>query len=584
MFDKSGTIIYVGKAKNLKKRVSSYFRDQLPDLKTAYLVSQIARIETIVTHTENEALILENQLIKTHWPKYNILLKDDKNYPYIKVTVQEPFPKILVVRQVLKDGARYYGPYPFLGSAKWIQHLLYSVFPLRDCKQAISTDSLQKKCLKLDMKTCLGPCVIKDVKSEYDHYVQQLHLLLTGRSQKFIHVLEQDMTKAAAFLQFERAARLRDGITKIKAMAERQSVDLKTRENSQIWTYALFEGYQYMLVQSVIDGKLLYQKGYYETVARLSKIDFIQDSFIAYQDEIDWKVHDLICEDEIAAAIQPLLGTVLPSFNPKLVSPKIGNRRQLLDLATKNAHFAAARIAVDEKKKKIDVTDTLEHLQKVCGLSRIPRVIFGFDISHLSGTGIVASCVVFENGIPKKSAYRRFNIRSVQGESNDPKSMYEVVLRRLHRAMDEDDLFPDLLLIDGGRGQLNFSAAAMLSLPLKQTIDLISLAKKNEEIYRVSDSEPLRLSRQDSGLKLLQRVRDEAHRFAVNFQRSKRGKWEDFSEIAQIPGLGKSRLAALRQSFRSVEEISNSSIEELARVGNMGSSCAQKIKIYLQAI
>lgn len=580
MLDANGFIIYVGKAKNLKKRVSSYFNRLHTDVKTAALVSQIQSIEYIATRNEQEALVLENQLIKRLMPRYNIRLKDDKNYPYLKLTLNEPFPKLLVTRKREDDGAEYFGPFPFMGSVYRFRQTLLSLFPIRDCLQPIDLVNDQKKCMKLDMEKCVGPCVIKSVKPQYDQLIHQIRLLLRGKNRQLLSEMKDEMTRLADECRFEKAALIRDGIAKIEKIQQRQTVDIDHSGVVHVWAVCERDTIVYALVQEIIDGKLLAQNGFYVDRDGQETEDFLAQSCLTYLENAS--VPDEIwCEgafqNELKIAVAGGIGKSI-----SVITPAIGAKRTILDTANLNAKLAASRIQRSAPLSLQPETDrVLESLQKQCHLVRKPCRIIGFDISHLSATNIVASAVYFLNAKPMKSMYRKFNIRSVAGKSNDPLSMYEVVLRRLHRSLDEDGWLPDLVLIDGGKGQLNFAISAMQTLPLPHEIDIVSLAKKEELVFSPSLLQPICISHNDPALRLLQHVRDEAHRFAVTFQRQKRTDWLTDSILDQIPGLGPKRVNLLLTQYKSVDRIRQLTVEELAKIGNMGRTCAQSVLEYL---
>lgn len=519
MKDDQGFVLYVGKAKDLKKRVSSYFMSKRHDLKTLTLVSQIHDIELIVTETETEALILENQLIKKYKPKYNILLKDDKTYPYIKLT-KEPFPRVIVTRKKQSDGATYFGPYPSIGSSKALQRMLLDMFPIRDCKQTISLDKQEKKCLLLDIGKCIGPCVYKDIKPDYDALIEELKLLLSGRDKALIKRLKETMQQHSDAMEYEKAAEVRDKIEKCVQLTERQRVDFNQQTNTQVWAVHDSDDRVYVLIQEVLNGKLLHQYGFFEDKDKLnSVVDLVEQSFLQFSDVQEQAPHEIICQEEF----KPLFESWCPNYKRKTIitSPQKGEKKAILETAIKNAKLSLTRLIKDEveKTKKGDV---IGDMQRILRLMKRPESIIGFDISHLQGTNIVASAVCFKDAKPYKSGYRKFNIRSVSGQSNDPESMREVVYRRLRLCEKDSEPYPDLLLIDGGRAQLNFALSALSEKGLLGHIDIISLAKRDEEIYTPYYRDPIRLPKHSHVLHLLQHVRDESHRFALTFQRSKR--------------------------------------------------------------
>lgn len=575
MLDAQGGILYVGKAKNLKKRVSNYFLLKSDrDPKTRFLIAKIHAIDTIVTQTEEEALILERQLIQLYQPRYNIALKDDKNYPYIKIT-QEPFPRVFVSRQRFSDGARYFGPYPALGSTKQFLRFLHDLFPLRDCKQAITLDTLQPKCLKLDLGKCIGPCVIKTCLPTYQHFVTELELLLLGKSRELIDTLTQTMQTHSHALQFEKAAQVRDKLLKLQTLLQRpQRVQLDVEDHFQVWVYVQNDYHHYALIQTFIEGKLLYQKGFYLTKT-VTQHDFLEEAVLHFMKEsLETKSFIFLCDDAFFALFQqPKIAELLPKA--QIQCPQRGEKKRLLELAQKNAVLAVEKVVVSTSSSHI-----LAALQKALGLSRCPFRILGVDISHLQGTDIVGSVVYFRDGLPYKSMYRRFLIKTVKGKSHDPLSIYEVVLRRLNRILQDGEVLPDLILIDGGKPQLNFAMKAYRQVGI-QNIPLISLAKREEEVFFYDKPEPLKLPLHDPALQLLQRVRNEAHRFAVTYQKRLRNTHFQWA-LSEIKGIGTKRTAELYKQYGSLSVLAGLSVETLVKEASLGKALAEKVIAFAQ--
>ena len=579
MIDNSDTIIYIGKAKNIKNRVKSYFAKTIDSIKTRLMVKQIARIEIIETTTEKEAFILENHLIKTYKPKYNVLLKDDKTFPYIKVTMNEPFPRIIVTRHKQRDGSRYYGPFPSLGSSRSLKKTLYELFPIRDCKQPISLTKKEPKCLLLDINKCIGPCVIKEIKPQYDELIKQLDLLLTGRNSTLITHITKQMKALAAEQKFEEAANLRDRLVLIENLTESQRVALDDAHSYSLWTFVECDRFYYIMVQELIDGKLISQHGFYDEKATCTADIFIEKTFLSYTNDSVSVLNQVICSDKIANVLTPIFKTL--KF-PDVLIPERGLKKDLLANITLNAKHALQRLNLKPQKKP--TTTTLTALKDTLNLRTIPTTIFGFDISHLQGTQIVASAVTFYKGYPNKNAYRKFSIKAPLTASHDPESIREAVYRRLKLCLDNNEPLPQLLVIDGGKGQLNFAYSSLLKLGLESQIDIISLAKKHEDIYVLNQKDPIQIPNDDPIIHLLQYIRDESHRFAVSFQRNKRNKLALQSQLLQIDGLGKHRLKALYQAFDSLDTIREASIDELTSVSGIGKQLAETIKNTLQKI
>jgi excinuclease ABC subunit C len=587
MSDADGRILYIGKAKRLRHRLRQYFQKDRLDLKTRHLMSHVAAIDTIVTQTENEALILESQLIKTYLPRYNILLKDDKHFPYIKIT-NAPFPRLLIVRQRESDGARYFGPYPSIGSTKFLLRLLLDLFPIRDCKQAIPLTGRQPKCIKLDIEKCIGPCVYKNIKPTYDNLVDQLSIILSGKDKNFIKKIEADMHDLAQKKKYEQAAILRDQLHKIRRLSDRQQVQLEDNATLHIWVHVSGQNtadeatthWEYVLVQTFIEGKLLYQSGFYWHDDDDTTPDAFYDTTI-----LNWYAEDREFPDGILtdATMAPLFSKLQASGAlPKTVSitqPQKGERYHICQQATENAHLSLKRTIREHRFQVIPQKIDWDIFVRVLGLTKKPEWIFGFDISHLQGQDIVASAVAFRHGKPAKSSYRRFGIRSVVGTSNDPASLYEAVLRRLQLAIEEEDMLPDLLLIDGGKGQLNFAMQALDDLGLRDVIDCISLAKQEEIVYRVG-RDPVRISEYPA-LRILQHIRDESHRFALRFQRMKRRSVLR-SDLSNISGLGQQKIKLLYELFGSIQKIREADPSALEKVPGIGNVMASRIQTYLR--
>lgn len=574
MLDSAGVIIYIGKAKNLKNRVRSYFVSvQNKDIKTQVLVSQIADIKLIITASESAALVLEKKLIKHHQPRYNIDLKDDKSYPYIKVTFQDDFPRVVVTRIKKKDGAKYFGPYANIGSSKAMERTLNNLFPIRDCSKPITLDKIQRKCINLDIGKCLGPCIYKEVKGQYDAVLEDLVKLLKGKDREVVQNLTLKMKQYSDELKFEKAGEIKLRIEQINQLMRYRKVDQMDYQNVQIWGYVENETHHYILNQNIINGVLISQNGAAIEKDRLSQEVFVQQRVLQQFERQCWIPEEIICDETIYAAFSPINDAIKQSI--KFTIPEIGNKKSILQAALRSAKVALLNATSAVQLPNSNELLPLAELKSVLGLKNLPSHIMGFDISHLSGQRIVASCVDFKDGKPDKSMYRKFDIRTVQGNSNDPLSMYEAVKRRLTRAEADGDL-PDLILIDGGRGQLNFAYKALTELGLSHKIDMISLAKREEEVYK-KDEEPLQIG-PGRGRFLLQYIRDESHRFAVTFQRSKRSKDVKNSILLEIPGLGPKRLNKLYKTYGDLFAVDKKNAEDVAKDLSIGIQLANQIK------
>ena len=578
MMSATHEVIYVGKAKNLKNRVLSYFvATDKKEIKTQVLVSQIADIKITVTPTEQEALALENKLIKHHRPRYNIALKDDKSYPYIKITIQEEFPRVIITRDKRKDGALYFGPYALIGSSKLLQRALTDLFPIRDCTKPITLDKQQRKCINLDIGKCLGPCVNKQIKPQYDTLINDLILLIKGQDKGVISTLKKQMMAASESLDFERAAITRDQIEKIEMIQRNRRIKDLEDQDTQLWIYMESEDLCYGFIQTIQDGVMMNQKGFFEKRKETTKEGVISKMVINALEE-NWMARDISCNEAVHTELVDILTSLNLNTSTKVTSPKIGPKKALIEAAEQTAYVAMLRLRPLEEK--IQTQNPLYDLQQKLKLKTYPKHMMCFDISHLQGTGIVASCVDFKDGKPDKSAYMKFNITQVEGQSNDPLSMKEVVRRRLKRSIEAEQL-PNLIVIDGGVSQLNFAYQALVELEIQERVDIISLAKKREEIYQIGQSIPIQLENTKARL-VLQRIRDEAHRFAVTFQRSKRQKSIENSILLKIPGIGPRRLNQIYEKFKSLNQIRLSSAKELSTVGNMGINRAQQIMDLIQ--
>ena len=514
-YDKDHDLLYIGKALYLKKRVKQYFQRKHEDFKTQVLVKKIAFIAIIVLRSESEALKVEKQLIQDHKPRYNILLKDDKHFPYLKIT-NEAFPRLLIVRKKDKDNADYFGPYPSIGSSKSLLRHLHRLFPIRDCKQAISLHKKEPKCILLDLGRCIGPCIYKDCKLEYDDYIASLKLFLQGKKQHLLTHVQEKMKNASQRQDYEAAKVYRDAFLQLSQLKEQGKENKNLLEDCLCFAVAYEEKRYYSTLQVYKNGKLSLQMGLCETQIQ-NKYSFFEQSFLQSIQSIEDKSILLLCEPEIANMIVKLSEGTTQAF--KIQSPQRGEKRQLLNLAQLNAKQGLQRMAPKKEHKE----SLLIAAKKKLKLEKLPKRIFGFDISHLQGSGIVGSAVCFTEGKANKAFYRHFIIKEMLEHSHDPLCMQEVVLRRL-KMCDEADPYPDLILIDGGKGQLSFSFKALQMLNLEKKIAILSLAKKEERLFSPYDKQGVCLEKRDPILQLLQQVRDESHRFALRLQRKQRYK------------------------------------------------------------
>jgi len=585
MKDKRNKIIYVGKAVSLKNRVKSYFQSQknLP-IKVASMVSKIEDIEYIVTDSEVEALILECNLIKFHKPKYNILLRDDKQYPYIRITLNEAFPRIEVVRTVKKDGARYFGPYADAGAMREAIDVINKIFPIRSCRKDLSQVPLKERpCLNYYIKRCMAPCQGNVKEEDYNEMINNIIMFLEGKRETLVKQLKDKMQEAADNLDFERAAVLRNQVLALEKILEKQKIVSTDMIDQDIIAMARANGYVCIQVFFVREGKLISREPFILNNTDDVERKEILTSFVKqFYNNTHFIPKEIIIDEDIddRATIEEWLSRKKGSKVSVLV-PKRGKKKELAQMVAENAVAYLEQIESKEEREKLKNQQALEELKEYLGLDAIPYRIEGFDISNTQGTESVASMVVFEGAQPKKEDYRKFKIKTVEGP-NDFESMKEVILRRFKRALSGDGKFqklPDLLLIDGGKGQLKYAREALKELDLSH-IPTIGLAKEFEHIFVEGKDDPIILPENSEALYLVQRVRDEAHRFALNFHTSLRSKRNLRSTLDDIPGIGKTRRLALLKNLGGIEGIRRASLEELAAVPGMNRKAAQAVYDY----
>jgi excinuclease ABC subunit C len=583
MKNANGDIIYVGKAASLRSRVRSYFGSTRGlDGKTRELISNITDFEVIRTDTPSEALILENQLIKRYQPKYNVMLRDDKSYPYIRIT-NEPFPRVISTRHIVNDGSRYFGPFTSAASVNRTLDSLNKLFPYRLCDIEI-TGEAERPCLYYHIGRCNGPCIGAVNQSEYREVIDNVQLFLDGRSDEFLPSLREQMNRAAEALDFEQAARLRDEIKSIEHVLERQKVASDKQETFDVLALARGEGGDACVqVAFVREGKMLGSEHFLMTGARIDDDpSHILGSFVTqFYDEAALVPRELVLQERIDD--EEIISAWLAERRGgpvKLTYPQRGTRRRLVEMvgksAVENLNYERLRWLNDEQRTTMALTELADYLQ----LEQLPRRIECYDISNLHGDSPVASMVVFEDGRPKKSDYRRFGIKDVAGP-NDYAMMQEVLRRRFKRAKDLESTeewreLPDLLIVDGGKGQLNSALAVFHEMDI--SLPIVGLAKENEEIFVPGRSDPIILPRDAQSLFLVQRVRDEAHRFAVTFHRKKRKRSSFQSALDSLRGVGPQRKKALLRKFGSVKRIREATVEELSAVDGIGPALAEQIK------
>ena len=570
MRDQAGKIIYVGKAVNLKNRVRSYFQQRGLSAKTEALVARIASFETIVTATEMEALILECNLIKKHRPRYNISLRDDKTYPFIKVTLNEAFPRVYATRRLEKDGAKYYGPYASAGAMHETIALLKKLFPLRSCRSM----EAQRPCLEYHIKRCLAPCAGLVDQESYLAMVRTVCLFLEGRSADVEKDLKRRMLAASEDLKFELAGRLRDQLAAVRQVMEKQNI-VTGAGDQDVLGLARLGGQSCVQVFFVRSGKMvgrdrfMLSGGDNETdgdiLAAFVKQYYHEAAFIAR--EILTPV--VLPESELLASwLSERKGGAV-----HLLTPQRGSKRDLVQLAADNAVEYLRQRNERDAVKHGKSTAAMEELAQRLSLARLPKRIECFDISHIQGAETVASMVVFTGGEPDKAEYRRFKLRTVEGSPDDFASMQEVTLRRYREAAEP---LPDLIVIDGGKGQLSSALEVIRGVGLSD-IPVIGLAKEFEHIFRENISEPLILPRHSEALRLIQQIRDEAHRFAVTYHRKLRAKRNLVSVLDHIKGIGAKRRQALWKHFGALEKMRAASVEDLAAAPGMNVTAATAV-------
>ncbi|MBM7624167.1 excinuclease ABC subunit UvrC [Sporohalobacter salinus] len=584
MKNKAGEVIYVGKAKSLRKRVRSYFqKSRNHSFKTKALVKRIDDIDYIITDSEVEALILEATMIKKHNPKFNIRLKDDKTYPYIKVTTNEDYPRVFKTRIVKKDGAKYFGPYTDVNAVHKTLKLLRDLFPLRDCKKDISQkEKKDRACLNYHIEKCLGPCVNNVDLDKYKTMVDEICLFLKGKQQDLIEELKEEMEQAADKQEFERAAELRDQIEAIKKITEKQKVVSSDFADQDVIATSHQDDLACVQVMVVRNGRLVGEEDF---IMEGTSVEAINETLIAflkqYYMNANYIPKEVLLEIEIEdkEIIEDWLNDKRGS-RVYLRAPQRGAKNQLINMAQRNAKYNLKDYLIKSDYQKRKPLKAVKELQTYLDLSQPPIRIEGFDISNIQGTDPVASLVVFENGSSKKGDYRRFKIKTVEGP-DDFAMMKEVIKRRYSRLLEEDRKLPDLILIDGGKGQLNAALEVLDELGINDQA-IIGLAKKKEEVFVEGKSDPIILPRDSEALYLLQRVRDEAHRFAVNYHRKLRSRRVTHSMLDDIPGIGQKRRERLLQYFGSLDKIRKASVEELSEVRGISEGIATTVYNYLR--
>ena len=596
----AGEVIYVGKAINLRNRVRSYFHaDSAHDAKTRRLVRDIVNIEWIVVGSELEALILEMNLIKKHRPKYNVRLKDDKRYPYIKVHWAEPFPKVTVTRQMAEDGSRYFGPYTSAWAVYQTLDVLRRIFPYLTCDREI-TGLDARACLYHDIKLCTAPCIGAINQAGYRQMISDLMDFLSGRSEGILTRLELDMQKASEEMRFEKAGALRDQLKAVQSIIERQKVVFATDYlDSDVLAMARSDGEACVQIFFIRGGKLIGREYFIlEGTEDTADSEVIGQFVKQFYTEAASVPQQLMLPGEIEEAqiISQWLRSRRGGEKVEIFVPKEGQPHELVQMAAENATETLSALRAQWQADAHKQEQALAELQTALGLPGPPNRMECYDISNIQGTAIVGSMVVFEQGVPAKRLYRKFNIESVVGAPDDFASMEEMLTRRFRRwdagreaagqpGSKPDPSFsflPDLIIIDGGKGQLGRAVDVLNKYGLAGKVPVVGLAKQQEELFFPNRSDPLMLPRHSQALYLVQRIRDEAHRFGITAHRRKRSKLGLASQLDSIPGIGPSRRKALLKHFGSLDKIRDASLEDLAGLPGMNSAAAESIKANLE--
>ncbi|WP_290099874.1 excinuclease ABC subunit UvrC [uncultured Muribaculum sp.] len=557
--DASGTVIYVGKAVNLKRRVSSYFNRHHDSVRTNILVRNIADMRYIVVPTEQDALNLENSLIKEYKPRYNVLLKDDKSYPWIVVT-KEHFPRVFLTRERIKDGSKYFGPYTNAGVAKAVLNLIRELYPVRACRHAITPEYIAKGkgrlCLEYHLKNCMGCCIGKIQESAYAEMINHVKQILRGETQELLDYLRNEMTNLSQQLRFEEAQMLKEKYQLIERYQSKSVIVSQTLDDIDIFGYDddtsdVYINYMHVRRGAIVRSVTLeYKRRLDETIPQLLSYAMA---------EISQRFSTVY--DEVLVATMP--ETEIPGTTYTI--PQRGDRKKLLEVSEHNARqYKADTLKMMEKHNPEQrVQRTLERMKSDFRLSELPVHIECFDNSNIQGTNPVASCVVFRNAKPAKRDYRHFNIKTVVGP-DDFASMKEVLTRRYTRLMEEGEDLPQLIVVDGGKGQLSAAVEALDDMGLRGTIAVVGIAKRLEEIYFPGDSVPLYIDKNSESLRIVQQLRDEAHRFGITHHRDKRSKSQTASELDNIKGVGAKTRETLLQHFKSVKRLKMATIDDIS--------------------
>ncbi|WP_333694017.1 excinuclease ABC subunit UvrC [Flavobacterium sp.] len=575
-FDKEGKILYVGKAKNLKKRVSSYFTKSHDNYKTAILVKKIVEIRHIVVATEQDALLLENNLIKKLQPRYNINLKDDKTYPWICIK-KEPFSRIFPTRKMIKDGSEYYGPYTNFKTVNTLLDMIKELYPLRTCNYDLSEQNIKnykyKVCLEYHIGNCKGPCEGLESLEHYQSQVDAIREILKGNFKDSIKSFKQKMLAHAQNMEFEEAQKIKEKIEVLENYQAKSTILNPKISNIDVFSIVSDESMAYVNFLQIAHGAIIRS----HTLEMKKKLDETDEELLELA-VVELRERFHLTSKELILPFELDFGDKI-----KVTVPQLGDKKQILELSQRNAKYHRL-----EQLKQIQIVDPERHthrimaqMQKDLRLSVEPRHIECFDNSNIQGTNPVAACVVFKDGKPSKKDYRHFNIKTVEGP-NDFASMEEVVYRRYKRLLDENQPLPQLIIIDGGKGQLSSALKSLDDLGLRGKIAIIGIAKRLEELFYPGDSVPLYLDKKSETLKIIQQLRNEAHRFGITHHRDKRSKSALQTSLETIPGIGEKTMIMLLKHFKSVKRLAQASESEISDV--VGASKAKKISDFYKTI
>ena len=571
-FDKDNKIIYVGKAKDLKKRVTSYFTKTQENGKTRVLVKKIVHIKHIVVNTETDALLLENNLIKKHKPRYNVLLKDDKSYPFICIK-KERFSRVFMTRNVVKDGSEYFGPYTSVKTVRVLLDLIKDLYPLRNCSFDLSEKNIEegkyKVCLEYHLKNCKGACEDLETELNYNESIKEIRNIVKGNFKESLERFQIIMHDFAAKMEFEEAQKVKEKVDLLSNYQAKSTIVNPSINNVDVFSIISDETHGYVNFLKISNGSII-QSHTTEIKKKLEESD--KELLKLFIVEIRQRFHSQ--SPEIYVPFEVDLGE-----NIKVTVPKLGDKKRIVELSERNAKYYR-----QEQLKQIKIVDPERHVNRIMlqmkkdlRLSEEPKHIECFDNSNMQGTNPVAACVVFKDGKPSKKDYRHFNIKTVEGP-DDFASMEEVVYRRYSRLLSENESLPQLIVIDGGKGQLSSALKSLDVLGLRGKIAIIGIAKRLEEIYYPGDSIPMYLNKKSETLKIIQYLRNEAHRFGITFHRNKRSKSAIQSELEQIPDIGTQTITTLLSRFKSAKRVKEATFEEIQEA--IGNSRAEKVYEY----